>query len=447
MALAFDVAVERKSTVNTVAREMMSQPRFALHAACRLVSSVGAMLFAAWLSSVSAAGTPEDARAAAQYVSNVRRVLESRVLPALRAGIMSVATSKPPALAVDVTDDPSPYHIGARAGADGSLTVRLSIGYLTMHDAALDAVAMSTVMQRREDLRRYLMYQLHLAWRNELQRVRNEPAEGALAFAQFQGIDAKDAQAVYSRPEWHALRDGIETESLGWVVAQLLAQVDPAVSGPASQRAAHDGTGAARLANASGWFPVPPLATALGMAAIERSTAAPFDERALLCRAAQLMEAGTLSVRVNNSRPPSDRDAKLRNRLDDIRKQIAGMRREGRCDPGSTVTAAAPGIFIASTPRASGSHGFRMTSGTPRCRCRSLFSYLDRTSSEHPTCTCPSLLSAVGASLARLGIPDAFPEGGDERCCVNAGCCVRLLAARVEPNASPGHDVKLPHFA
>jgi hypothetical protein len=185
------------------------------------------------------------------------------------------------------------------------------------------------------------VYQLNLARQNELRRMRNEPAERALTFAEFHGIDPQDTQAVYSRPEWHTLRDGVETESLGWVVAQLLAHVDPAVSGLASKRAARDGTGAARLAKASGWFPVPPLATALGIAAIERSAAAPFDERALLCRAARLMEAGTLSVPASSSRPASDRDASLQSRIEEIRQQIASMRRDGRCDPGTTVTDAA----------------------------------------------------------------------------------------------------------
>lgn len=135
IAQDLDFAAERKTTATRVAREMLHQSRFGLPAARRLALSVAATLFATSLGSVSSAGTPEGApaqaevteeEAGAHYVSNLRRALETHLLPALRAGIMRVATSKPPSLTIDVTDDPSPYHIGARVAPDGSLSVRLS---------------------------------------------------------------------------------------------------------------------------------------------------------------------------------------------------------------------------------------------------------------------------------------------------------------------------------
>src|SRR5687767_4272034 len=75
-------------------------------------------------------------------------------------------------LTIEVTEDPSPYDIGARIDADGALIARLSIGYLTMHDAALDAVTLSDALQRPRELRPYLMYQLQLAHDNQQRRAR-----------------------------------------------------------------------------------------------------------------------------------------------------------------------------------------------------------------------------------------------------------------------------------
>lgn len=276
--------------------------------------------------------------AATQYVANVRRLMERQVLPALRVGIVKIAIVRPPLLTIEVTEDPSPYRIGARINPDGSLTVRLSIGYLTLHDAALDAVAMSALLQRPQELRRYLTYQLRLARLNHLRRAQAERPERAMTFADFIGLDEREARAIFARPQWRALRESIEADSLGWTVAHLLVRADPRLAGNSSAAAARSGAGAADLAAASGWFPVPPFATALGVAAIERPVSAPFDEQALLCRAARLMETGLLSVH------GSEHEADWQKRGDEVRSQIARMRRDGRCSVGATVADAAHGL-------------------------------------------------------------------------------------------------------
>lgn len=281
-----------------------------------------------------------EEEAAERYVSNLRRLLETRVIPDLRRGIVSVAHSKPTSLAVDVTDDPSFYAIGAKRNADGSVSVRLSLGYLAVHDAALDAVALSDVLDRPDDLRRYLVYQLQLAHENQSRRSRGEGTQRAMTFGEFVGLSAKETQAIFARPDWRAARDAVESESLIWVLSHLLARADPGLAGMTSSQAARNGDGAARLVAATGWFPVPPVATALGMAEVERSPALRFKGRVLLCRAARLMAAGVVGFRDSASwQSKLNVDPELKERLDHIETQIAGMRRTGRCGAGGTLTA------------------------------------------------------------------------------------------------------------
>ena len=82
-----------------------------------------------------------DERAAFDsYIANYQTIIATRIVPGLKRGILETATSRPRTLAVVVTDDPSPFNISTQVGPDDSLTVRLSLGYLTIHDAALDAV-------------------------------------------------------------------------------------------------------------------------------------------------------------------------------------------------------------------------------------------------------------------------------------------------------------------
>lgn len=282
------------------------------------------------------ADLPEEQAAAQRYVDHLRVFLETRIIPGIRRGILSTATSRPPALTVEVTDDPSPYNLGTKVDPNGSLNVRLSIGYVTMHDAALDAVALSGVLQRPQALRRYIMYQLQLARENHGLRVRGARPRHAMTFAEFVGLDPGIARAIFAQPEWQRSRDRVQADSLGWAVAYLLVQADPRLAGSSSLQTARDGVGVARLAAASGWFPVPPVASALGIAAIERSTAAAFDERALLCRAARLMQSGVAVLHTDTPwRSQLKRDVSVQNRVAEIRAQIASMRRDGSCAAGS----------------------------------------------------------------------------------------------------------------
>lgn len=280
-----------------------------------------------------------EGEAAAQYVTNLRRLLETRVLPDLKRGILEISASRPPALTLDMTDDPSPYNIGSKVAPDGSLTVRLSIGYVTLHDAALDAVALSAVLNKPRDLNRYLFYQLRLAHENHWRRAQGTSAGRASTFAEFIALEPEDTQRILARHAWRLSRDRVQVDSLGWTVAHLLVQADPRLAGTAPLPS---GGGAARLAAAAGWFPVPPFSTALGLAAIERSPLVPLDERAALCRAADLMDAGISTLYARPSGRTDGRDANERSRAANIRAQIARMRRDGRCASGAITAFVAP---------------------------------------------------------------------------------------------------------
>ena len=283
--------------------------------------------------------TAED-DAATQYVANLKRMLVAEIVPRIERGILDTATSRPPGLTIEVTENPSPYDVVAKIDADGSLIARLSIGYLTMHDAALDAVTLSEALQRPRELRPYLMYQLQLAHDNQRRRARGARPQRAMTFVEFIGVDPEVAQTVIAQPMRMTSRTRVEVASLGWTVSHLLVRADPKLAGLSSPAAARDGTGAAILAQASGWFPVPPVATALGIAEIERSAAYAFDERALLCRAARLIEAGVERVRTKTQAAPEpERAISLRGRVAEIRAQIARMRRDGACVPDGIVKA------------------------------------------------------------------------------------------------------------
>lgn len=273
--------------------------------------------------------------AAEAYLARLRQTLEMHIVPRLKHGIVDIATSRPSALTVGVTNGASPYSVGSNSEHDGSLTVQLSIGYTTMHDAALDAVALSTVLGRPRDLHRYLLYQLQLAHENRVRRGRGVRAQRAMNFAEFIGLDPKITQRILAQPDWRKSRERVQAESLGWVLSYLLVRADPKLAG-LSSGTARDGEGPARLAAASGWFPVPPVATALGIAAIERPHATSFDERSVLCRAGRLMEAG-VAILERDAQPTQD--PALRRRLAEIRAQIANMQRDGGCAPQGIVTA------------------------------------------------------------------------------------------------------------
>jgi hypothetical protein len=279
-----------------------------------------------------------------QYVANLRALLENRIVPALRRAIVETAVSRPPSLTVEVTEDPSPYDVGAKLDADGSLKVRLTLGYTTMHDAALDAVMLSAPLHRSLALRPYLIYQLLTARENYAHRARGEPTRHAMTFAEFAGLDPDVIRSVYAKREWRISRDHIEVESLGWIVAYLLVRADPKLGGTLSFPTSPEGAAAARLAAASDWFPVPPFATAFQLADVVRSPERNWDGRALLCRAALFMESGVTAFKVNARwRARLQQDEPLQRRLATIRSDIAEMRRDGGC----TSTSAEKGRGVA----------------------------------------------------------------------------------------------------
>ena len=280
-----------------------------------------------------------EEEASAQYVANLRRMLENRVLPDLTRGILEISASRPPALTIDVTSDASPYSIGSEVASDGSLIVRLSVGYMTLHDAALDAVALSSVLDNPQALNRYLMYQLGLAHEKHRRRAQGGTLRHAKTFAEFVRLKPQVAQRIVAERAWRLARDRIEVESMGWVVAHLLVRADPQVAGAARHA---PGVGAAHLVAASGWFPVLPVATALGIAAIERSSVAPFEEHAVLCDAASLMNAGLSATGTGTQARAKVRDATAPSRLMDIRAQIVRMRRSGRCAADAVTVMVAP---------------------------------------------------------------------------------------------------------
>jgi hypothetical protein len=286
----------------------------------------------------------EEQAAAEQYVANLHALLEERVVRALRRAIVETAASRPSSLSVEVTEDPSPYNVGAKLDADGSLKVRLTLGYTTMHDAALDAVMLSAPLHQSQALRPYLVYQLLTARENYARRARGEPARRAKTFAEFAGLDRDVIRPVYARREWRAERDRVEVESLGWIVAYLLARADPKLGGSLSFPTSPPGRAAARLAAASDWFPVPPFATAFQWADVVRSPVRAWDGGALLCRAALFMESGVAAFKVDGRwQARLQQDESLQSRLAKIRSDIIEMRRDARC----TSTGAQEGHDVA----------------------------------------------------------------------------------------------------
>lgn len=289
--------------------------------------------------SQAGANITEEHVAAARYISNLKTVVATRIVPGLQRGIASTAASRPRTLTIEVTDDPSPFSVGARSNPDGSLSVRVSLGYMTMHDAALDAAGVAAALNRQQELRKYFTYQLRIALDNSARRARLEPTERAMTFAEFAGLDSTMIRALFAHPDWRRRRDRVEIDSLGWVVAYFLVKADPRLAGISQSAAVRDGAGAARLAMSSGWFPVPPYPTAFGVSAIEQPAGSPPNAGTLLCRVARLMEAG-LVVAYSNAQwgSPLEQEASLESNLAEIREQIDRMRRDGHCAT-SPVTA------------------------------------------------------------------------------------------------------------
>ena len=301
-----------------------------------LLSSVPGFLVAANASEPldvpAAANMPEEQEAAERYVAQIKMLLATRIVPGLQRGILRVATSRPPALTVEITDDPSPYNIGAKVDANGALIVRLSLGYVTMHDAALDAVALSSVLREPINFRRYLNYQLKVARENYWHRAVGATPRHAMTFAEFVGLDQLAIQAIYARRDLRESRNLVESESLSWAIAYLLVRADSRLGGASPLPIDQTGMAAARIVAASGGFPVPPFATAMHLAEITRGPAGALDERAVLCRAALLMENGVVGLHTDTDwRERLGRDAFLQDRVAEIRAQIAAIRHDGGC--------------------------------------------------------------------------------------------------------------------
>jgi len=92
------------------------------------------------------------------------------------------------------------------------------------------------------------------------------------------------------------------------------------------------GAGAARLAAAAGWFPVPPVSTALGIAESEQPAGVEWNPRATICRAASLMEQELEGLHADSTwRDRSLQDPDLQRRVADISVQILALRRDGGC--------------------------------------------------------------------------------------------------------------------
>lgn len=272
----------------------------------------------------------DEDEAARRFVAHLDALIAERIVPGIRRGVLAKSTARPPALRVEVTDDPSPYHLGARIDSDGSLRVRLSLGYVTMHDAALDAVALSAALKRPEQLRNYLSYQIALARENEQRQSSSNRRYRAMSFAQFARLDGKTTEALYRQESFQRERAQIEVNSLGWVLAYLLVKADPRFAGVAPSALARDGRGAAELAAASGWFPVPPVATALGLAEVAPSRHGAGQSP--LCRAASLVEEGVQILKI--SQPWMSRlesDPALQRQVAKIESDVARMRHDGDC--------------------------------------------------------------------------------------------------------------------
>ena len=270
-----------------------------------------------------------------RYISAYKVLIETKIVPGLKRGILSTATSRPRTLNVEVTDDPSPYHFSARADPDGSLAVHLPLGYLTLHDAALDAVGIAAALNRPRELRQYLVYQLRLAEINRGRRAQHQPTLRAKKFAEFAGLDPVVVQGLFAQRDWAEKRHQVQIQSLGWVVAYLLVQADPRLAGLPQPVTANRDAGAARLALASGWFPVTPFATAFGLSGIEAAKSTPQNAPALLCRAAQMMESGLAIANTNiQALTQIEREGSLEAELAGIREQIRRIRQESHCQSG-----------------------------------------------------------------------------------------------------------------
>ena len=278
----------------------------------------------------AAAGSESQASDAARdYLANAQRVLESQVVPKVKQGILALATTRPPSLGVFITEDPSPYHLAVTSDKGGAIVVKISLGYLAMHDAALDAIALSSTLNRSQELRKYLRYQLAIARENEALTKQGRARLRAKTFAEFLNLTQSVLQSIYSQPQWQRERQVVGADSLGWVVSYLLARHDRRLSGDSVAIPAS--ASAATLAGTAGFFPAPPFSTAYQLEEVTNPGQQSPPDRRLLCRAADFVDAGVLVLTSEQWQHRAAENEALRIRIQKLRDDVARMRRDARC--------------------------------------------------------------------------------------------------------------------
>lgn len=322
------MAPELDSTPDFGSRRVQSSARRLIALAALLVTT----LFDAHGAEQSAPVDSEAqaANAARDFVVNAQRVLESQVMPKMKEGIVQLTTTHPSSLGIFITEDPSPYHLAVTADKRGAINVQISLGYLAMHDAALDAIALSSALNRRQELRKYLRYQLAMARKNEALTKQGSARLRVKTFAEFLSLKQSVVQAVYSQPQWQKERQVVGADSLGWVVSYLLVRHDRRLSGDSVAIPAS--ASAAKLAGVSGFFPAPPFSTAYQLEDITNPGQQDPPDRRLLCRAADFVDAGVLVLRSEQEWQLRAAESEaLRTRIQKLRDDVARMRRDARC--------------------------------------------------------------------------------------------------------------------
>jgi hypothetical protein len=322
------MAPQLDSTKAPASRRVQSWPR--------AMMAVAALLMTTLLNAHgSEQSTPVDsevqaADAARDFVVNAQRVLELQLMPKMKEGIVRLTTTHPSSLGIFITEDPSPYHLAVTADKRGAINVQISLGYLAMHDAALDAVALSSALNRPQELRKYLRYQLAMARKNEVLTKQGSARLRVKTFAQFMNLKQSVIQAIYSQPQWQRDRQVVGADSLGWVLSYLLVRHDRRLSGDSVAIPAS--ASAAKLAGAAGFFPAPPFSTAYQLEEVTNPGQQDPPDRQLLCRAADFLDAGVSLLKSEQAWQlrAADNEA-LRTRIQKLREDVARMQRDARC--------------------------------------------------------------------------------------------------------------------
>lgn len=260
-----------------------------------------------------------------KYGKQLEQFLSSEIVPKLSRAIVASAKTRPRSMQVQLVYDASPYRSKAVV-RDRQLLVTLTLGYVLAHDAALDGAGLSAMFNQPDVLERYLSYQISAARENERRRTSNGARERTATYAEFASLPPGVVRSTFSDTQWHAQRRAAQEASLGWVIAYLLVSADPSLAAPHDDPA----VGAARLAAAAGWFPVPPLATALGWA--EYSTGAPQtgDAREVWCRAVTPMDQGVETARTTSSSQGTS-EPQAERQIAFVELQIAKIKQRNRC--------------------------------------------------------------------------------------------------------------------